>query len=245
MNEGLRNTLTSPSEARFVPELAPNPELLSSLGRLVRGLSALFWGLPIALVVCVQTANGEWSTQFGVFPPVIATGLLLYGLNLLGRFQKQERIWILALDRARIFALVNLGLSPFLFWWNQIQSQSFFNTMVWVMAASGLLFLLALNPVLGRLSAMLPDETLRLETKFFTRINCYILSLDFAFLALYLSAPWLERIGLSFPIRLPAGFQPGVLGLGLLLVLIPVAMTMALLWKTKEVIVSSIFGPTE
>ena len=27
----------------------PNPDLMRSLGRLVRGLSALFWGLPLAL----------------------------------------------------------------------------------------------------------------------------------------------------------------------------------------------------
>lgn len=38
----------------------PNPELLRSLGQLSRGLSAVFWGLPLALVVCVQTAKGDW-----------------------------------------------------------------------------------------------------------------------------------------------------------------------------------------
>src|SRR5580765_8518194 len=70
--------------AHTMPESAPNPELLSSLGRLVRGLSAIFWGLPLALVVCVQTAKGEWFEKFGVFPPLIATSLLFYGLMLLG-----------------------------------------------------------------------------------------------------------------------------------------------------------------
>src|SRR6266567_3957995 len=68
--------LPPPSSTTPVPDPAPNPELLSSLGRLVRGLSALFWGLPIALVVCVQTAKGEWFEKFGIAPPVIATALL-------------------------------------------------------------------------------------------------------------------------------------------------------------------------
>ena len=36
-----------------MPDPAPNVELLRSLGRLVRGLSALFWGLPLALIVCL------------------------------------------------------------------------------------------------------------------------------------------------------------------------------------------------
>ena len=61
----------------------PNAELLRSLGRLVRGLSALFWGLPIALVVCVQTAKGELLRPLGVAPPLVATALLLHGLGLL------------------------------------------------------------------------------------------------------------------------------------------------------------------
>src|SRR5437764_1404541 len=40
-------------------ETAPKTELMRSLGRLVRGLSALFWGLPIALVACVQSATTD------------------------------------------------------------------------------------------------------------------------------------------------------------------------------------------
>ena len=46
-------------------ETAPKTELMRSLGRLVRGLSALFWGLPIALVVCVQTVNTNWLGSLG------------------------------------------------------------------------------------------------------------------------------------------------------------------------------------
>ena len=50
---------------------------MRSLGRLVRGLSALFWGLPLALVVCVWTANPQWVKTFGVVPPLASTGLLV------------------------------------------------------------------------------------------------------------------------------------------------------------------------
>src|SRR5262245_13330545 len=106
---------------------ASNPDLLHSLGRLVRGLSALFWGLPIALIVCIGTAKAGWFQVYGIFPPLVTTGLLLFGLWQLGPFQKQERPWRNALDRAKMLALINFGLSPFAFWWNQQPEPLLFN----------------------------------------------------------------------------------------------------------------------
>jgi hypothetical protein len=232
-----------------MPDPAPNAELLRALGRLVRGLSALFWGLPLALVVCVQTAKTEWLRPFGCVPPVVATGLLLYGLWQVGQFQKQERVWQNALDRAKLLALVNLGLSPFLYWWNKLPFQEFFAAMATLLGFCALIFLSHLNLVLLRLSAMLPDETLRQEARQFTLLNrvlllgalllavsCLILQ-QFAllplvaerlFLMLEHGGPWVNGLFVLLP--------------AILLVLLPLAMTMALLWKTKEVILESIFG---
>ena len=51
-----------------MPDAAPNPELLHSLGRLVRGLSALFWGLPAALIICIGTASAGWFKVYNVVP---------------------------------------------------------------------------------------------------------------------------------------------------------------------------------
>ena len=224
-----------------MPEPAPNPELLRSLGRLVRGLSALFWGLPIALIVCVQTAKSDWIRPLGYFPPVLTTGLLFYGLSLLGHFQKQERVWRIALDRALIFSLINIGLSPFLVWANRLPGQPFYTLMVELLCLSGLLFLFALNPVLWRLAAMLPDETLRTETKAFTAFNRYVLLATFALLVLYFilgRIPHLPHAIVVLLFFVEGGGWLIVFFLGLL----PVAMSMALIWKTKEVILSSVFG---
>jgi len=85
---------------------SPNAELLRSLGQLARGLSALFWGLPAALIVCAETARASWLKPLEIVPPLVATGLLLYGLWQMGRFQKQERPWRSALDRAKLLGLV-------------------------------------------------------------------------------------------------------------------------------------------
>jgi len=238
-------------------DTAPNAELLSSLGRLARGLSALFWGLPLALVICVQTAKGDWLRPLGVLPPAAATGLLFYALTLLAHFQKQERVWRAALDRARFISLINFGLSPFLFWWSKIPSNSFYNVIMNVVILTGLLFLFSLNPMLQRLTAMLPDEALRQETQLFTRLSRYLLLGTLMLLALYLFVTRVNPLFLDRFLELMTRLTPfhqqalglkiilenGGLWLVLILVLLPVAMTMALLWKIKEAILTSVFGP--
>src|SRR5579862_887100 len=157
-----------------MPDAVTNPELLHSLGRLVRGLSALFWGLPAALIICVGTAIGGWFSIYGicaVVPPMVTTGLLVFGLWQLDAFQKQERPWCNALDRTKMFALINFGLSPFVFWWYHEPTEPRFSISVLVLALSAWFFLFSLNTVVLRLGAMLPDETLRHETRQFTSLN--------------------------------------------------------------------------
>jgi len=225
-----------------MPDQAPNPELMRSLGRLVRGLSALFWGLPLALVVCFHTARAESLKNYGLLPPVVSTGLLLYGIWQMSSFQRQERVWRLALDRALALSLVNLGLSPFLYWWNKVPGNLFFFCMVVLMTASALLFLASLNLVLQRLGAMLPDEGLRLETRQFTSLNLNLIGATFLLCATYLVLSQFK----TPPLYLQAVMivlDRGSFWLLVLLVLLPLAMTMALLWKTKEVILDNVFGP--
>ena len=220
---------------------APNAELLRSLGRLVHGLSALFWGLPISLIVCFHTAKAEALRSFGIAPPLLTTGLLVFGLWQLGDFQKQERVWHNALDRARVFSLVNFFLSPFLYWWSRVPANTFFFTMVLLLTFSALFFLGSLNVVLRRLGAMLPDEGLRLETRQFTALNLNLLFATFAVALVYLGLGQFHTLP-----RWLAGMvvllDRGSFWFLILLVLLPLAMTMALLWKTKEVILDNVFA---
>lgn len=228
---------------------APNADLLRSLGRLARGLSALFWGLPSALIVCFYTAKAEGFKYFGIIPPLACTGWLAYGLWQLGTFQKQERVWRNALDRAQILSLINFGLSPFLYWSSRAPANHFFQFMLALLGLSGVLFLGSLSQVLQRLGAMLPDEGLRQEIKQFTALNLNLLWAMFVLTLVYLVLAWLAQDPApSVPawarhvmFRLDQSTVWYLLPL-IPLVLLPLAMTMALLWKTKEVILDSVFG---
>jgi len=223
---------------------SPNLELLPSLGKLARGLSALFWGLPAALIVCAETARIQSLEPIGIIPALIVNALLLFGLWQMGSFQKQERPWRNALDRAKLLGLVNFGLCPFLYWRNKMPAENFFEAALFVLALSAILFLFNLNVVLKQLGAMLPDETLRQETKQFTLLNRWLLVLWLVFITALLVAPHL----VNFPLLNQAflfSVRRAEIAILLFLGLAPLAVTMALIWKTKEVIFESVFGARE
>ena len=222
-------------------DAAPNPQLLRTLGRLARGLSALFWGLPAALLICASTARADWLKPLGFMPALAVNALLVYGLWQMSAFQKQERPWRKALDRAKLTSLVNFGLCPFLYWQNKMPREAFFNTAVFVLMLSAILFLFNLNVVLKQLGAMLPDETLRQETRQFTALNRWLLVALLLFATVY-------ALLLHDP-RLPAALGALFLWINrfifwllIFFALLPLAMTMALIWKTKEVILDGVFG---
>ena len=220
---------------------ATNPQLLRSLGKLARGLSALFWGLPAALLIGAETARADWLKPLGFLPALAVNALLVYGLWQMSDFQKQERPWRHALDRAQLLALVILGLCPFIYWHNKLPEQIFFGDAVFVLELAAVLFLFNLNLVLKRLGAMLPDETLRHETRQFTAFNRWLL-VGLVFFAIVVAAlvqlpePSPSIGKLLFWVNRASNL------LLIFFILLPLAMTMALIWKTKEVILDAVFG---
>jgi hypothetical protein len=64
-------------------------------------------------------------------------------------------------NATKVVGLINVGLSPFLFWWNRIPGNPLFGLMVDASMLGGLVFLFLLNGLINRLASMLPDETLR------------------------------------------------------------------------------------
>ena len=219
-----------------------NPQLLRSLGRLARGLSALFWGLPAWLIVSVETAKVELLRPLGITPALALNLLLLFGLWQMGSFQQQERPWRNALDRAKLLGLVNLGLSPFLFLLSRMPEEFFFRAAIFTLILSALVFLFNLNVVLKQLGAMLPDETLRQETRQFTALNSWFIV---AWIAAVAIATYLSDSGIlsaHFSVKFVFWFQHAQTAILLFLGLAPLAITMALIWKSKEVILDSVFG---
>jgi len=234
------------------PGLAPAPiapesdraELLRSLGRVVRGLSTLFWLLPLAFIAQVGTARTDWFGSLGGWaglPAVALNAGLFYGLTQLRHFQKQERIWQNALTRAEALALINTGLAPFVFWWHRFPDVAYFLLTVGLLALSNLLFLMQINRTMQRLTAMIPDETLRAETGVFAAFNIWLLAAVFLILCAWFGA-WMWAGAEERTHHFLTMLRLRGLGAVVFLIVAPLALTMALLWKIKEVLYAGIFS---
>jgi len=231
----------------MMDETDAQPDLLPALARVVRGTSMLFWGLPVAMVVSIMSTLSNWTDAawpMGMLLPPVTFGMLWCGLWLLGAFQPQERVWQGALGQAKLMGLFNLGLSPFLHWHHRVPDEFYFANAVWLLALAFVAYLMALNKMLSRLAAMLPDETLRVEAKLFSRMNRVLLAMTpIGFGAMYLISLINEPPELLFRfVAMAANFRPWFF---MAFVLIPVSMTMSLLWKTKESILASVFTPQQ
>jgi len=103
------------------------------------------------------------------------------------------------------------------------------------------MFLFCLNLVLLRLGNMLPDEALRQETRQFTALNRSLLVFLLLLAGAFLALAQFRKVPDGFEKIFFIVYQLGP-WLLLFLALLPLAMTMALIWKTKEVVLDGVFG---
>jgi len=214
--------------------------VIPSLARVVRALTLLFWAVPGMLLASTACALDLGWRQFGYAPPLLSAVALVYGLLQFRHFHPCEKIWGAARHRALMLCLILLALSPLPVWWSRAPQEDFFGRGMMLLGFTGVFFLIALNDVLLRLVAMLPDQSLRSETLFFTRLNTRLLLGILAGVLVWLGVPYwpqppelLLRVQIIFELTRPWLF--------VMTLLLPVALTMTLLWKTKEVILHSVF----
>ena len=219
--------------------LTQKKAILKSVGKLIRGLSALFWGLPVALLAEAHADLYDRAREIGVLLPLLTNGMLLFGIRQIGAFQTQERIWTKAVDRALFIGTINIGLTPFLFFWHDFPNMPFFSLSVGLLLICGLTYLYQLNFVLRRLAIMIPDETLQHDTELFTGLNRRILSF-MAIMVIAYHAVWLTPSIMApayYVFRAIEIFRPWLV---VFMVVMPVALTMTMVWKIKETLLDHV-----
>lgn len=212
-------------------------EWRAELVLVMRGLSAVFWGLPFALVAFARHFLALLPSVYDLVLPPLAAALVFVGLQRLTYFQRQERPWQSSLLATQIVALLTLGLAPFLYLWSRMPDIEFFARAVLLLLAVSLLFLVSVTRMLSRLAAMLPDDTVRSDARLFHSLATYVVLIlgSVGVVLYYRMSPLPLTEFLSLP-QQPLGF--GRQATLLLLVLVPVAMTMSVTWKLKEVVMA-------
>jgi hypothetical protein len=186
---------------------------------------------------------GEVHGNFGILPALFANGLVWFGLTQLRGFHPQERVWTVAVERAKILALVNLALAPFPAWWSRWPDEPFFGQSMIALLVSGLALLLCLNYSLRRLAAMLPDETLRADTRLFTALNTTLIVTLGVVVGLWLVAIRLPHVPAWVSLLLAAVDEERFI-MVVALALLPLALTMTLIWKAKETLFNGLTDRT-
>jgi hypothetical protein len=158
----------------------------------------------------------------------------------LGEFKKSEKSWEELLDRAKFFGIINLSLSPFIYWRLKVPEISAFSVAVWLFFVSNAFFLIIINRIIQQLTKMLPENTLREDAKTYGDLNQYMLIVLLIILILGYAGNGFK--GLSRPVAdflfLISSYYQWILTF---VIVVPLAITMALLWKTKEVILTGVF----
>ena len=113
--------------------------------------------------------------------------------------------------------------------------------MVWIMAFAGVLFVFNLNRSLKYLAAMLPDQILREDTELFTTLNLGLMLSLVLLVGGYFVLQEINELPILV-IRILEAIDEHRRWLVIFFVVMPVAMTMSLLWKVKEIVLTGIFG---
>jgi hypothetical protein len=206
-----------------------------------RGLSAVFWGLPLALLAFARHFLAWWIAPYDLLLPGVAAACITLGLVQMGRWHARERLWQRCLYEAQLAGLLVVGLTPFLFLWNRAPGEAFYERAVALLLVSSLILLLAVIRALSRLAAMLPDPLLRTDARLFQAVTY----LSVAALVVVAATVYWRGGPLSLGEFLTLPRRPSDLwrhSMLLLLGLVPVALGMAVSWKAKEVVLALITG---
>lgn len=232
-------------------ETATPPRLNAvDLVRLSQGFSCVFWGLPVALLFCVQihlldvlVADPRLRISmrqlyFMLFLAMLAT--ICVGA---WKFCLVKVIGPRWLSRARcslVFAALILYFSPFLYWWRALPHNLFLTINLFGLILVVIGFLISMNLLSMELGRFLGDRSLRKESRLFLGLNALVLAVPTAgSIGWAVMVSWknesLASLGLGF-LALFHLHYPWKLMLFVLLFL-PVSLTLANLWRVKEILV--------
>ncbi len=228
-------------------EVAPAAHVAAAdLVRLTQGLYFIFWGLLVIVVVSVQAVVLLWMRAFaetfflggGVLATVVGSWRLhqarladLPDTAASGRWRKR-------VSRLRALALLLAYFAVLFYLWRRLPGNLYLQLNAAAFVAACIAYLTMLNRTVTTLAALVGRQQMALEARLFTAANIVLLLLPFVVALGYIVLravtqesslldefrKLLERVSL----------------LGAIVVLLPVSLTLALVWAAKDTLVQEL-----
>lgn len=217
--------------------LVAGPQLESrDLVALAQGLSCWLWGIPAAVLLSIREMPFEWGMPFQVPLFAVPYLLVLVGAFKMARIRSCGDRWRSEARRALGLCLFALYLAPFLFWWRRWPQSVYLMGNVWVLIACGIALLAQVNRLVRSLGAALGDPALAAEAELFRAVVWIVLGLPTLAAFVYVIAASF-RTGEHVTLRFEAALL-ATPSWGLALLLVPLSITLALVWRAKDLALS-------
>jgi hypothetical protein len=210
------------------PVLAPD-DLLG----VARGFSRILWSIPLGLFLFTRAMDFAISLYFRLPSYIIAVCLCFWGLTALRRITPFSRAWARYLRMSFLLVFLLLYFAPFIYWWTRHPAGDHFviNLFGMVLAATWLLW--AINRMAQEVALALRDRVFFIESRL---CGWSVLAFMFAPLLVYAVYVSVRAAREDMPLfHIIEGLRFIAYAQWILaLMLLPLTLTIAIAWKTKE-----------
>ena len=224
MNEELSTGVDSETNLALTPQ---------TLVRMIRGFGAVFWGLPISLLLFFGAVEVHLASQVRL-PSCIAGLVVVYvGLVLLRFSGLRAKGWARHARNGLISTFLLIYLGPFIYWYTYLPpSGAYYMLNMGLFSVSVILLLFSVNRLAAELGHEAHDRDLMVESRL-----CGWSVILLMFLPTALTAVFSSYMAMKYESSLLAEMR-GVRRSSPLWIhiffLIPLSLTMTSAWKAKE-----------
>ena len=210
------------------PALSPT-DLLG----LAQGFSRILWSIPLGLFLFTGAMDFAVSLYFRLPSYIVAVLLFLWGLLRLRRVHSMSRQWTHYLHVAFLLVILLIYFSPFVYWWTHFPEGDHFviNLFGMLLAATWLLW--SINRLAGEVASALQDRFFLIECRLSGWAVQALMSAP-VFLYFVYATLYAGRADIPLHRTLEDLRYLPYIQWYFALVLLPLTLTIAIAWKTKE-----------
>ncbi len=200
---------------------------------LARGFSRILWSIPLGFFLFTGAMDFALSIYFRLPSYIIAVILCMWGLAGLRRIHSLGRTWVRYLNMALLLTVILIYFAPFIYWWIRHPEGNHFvvNLMAMILAVTWLLWIV--NRLAEEVATALHDRYYLIECRLCGWSVVAFMAMP---LVVYFGHSMLQAVRHEIPLYYVLEnirrirHAPWLFAL----LLLPLTLTVAIAWKTKE-----------